>query len=508
MTGKKEEHVVRGSAFDSETHDERQERYHALFVALDVNKDGTICVDDLSEAFRAMDMQTRPHEAQQLLTMSDANQDGRLDFREFVQYLTEREQKLQLEFRFVDGNKDGVLDVDDIVQAFQRLGIAVEKAEAARLVKRMAKDKRFTVGWDEWRNFLLLRPVTNLQDILHYWRYDTLDIGEDLAVPKDFTVEELETGKWWRHLIAGGIAGAVSRTVTAPLDRLKIMLQVHGFHNRQLGILNGFKGMLLEGGIKSLWRGNGINVIKIAPESAVKFMTYEQFKRIIKSYKSADEELEPFERFIAGASAGAFAQSAIYPMEVLKTRMAIGRTGQYGGVFDCARKIYLREGMASFYRGYIPNLIGIIPYAGIDLMVYEQLKHMYTRWQSSAPPQPQSAIGEPSVLVLLLCGAASSTAGQFVSYPLALVRTRMQAAAASAGASRPATSDVLGTLSLGYGDRSCDSMLATIRGIVQRDGFFGLYRGLLPNFLKVAPAVSISYAVYEKASRALGIKMS
>lgn len=47
------------------------------------------------------------------------------------------------------------------------------------------------------------------------------------------------------------------------------------------------------------------------------------------------------------------------------------RTGQYSGVLDCAAKVLKSEGPHSFYRGYVPNLIGIIPYAGIDLAVYE-----------------------------------------------------------------------------------------------------------------------------------------
>jgi len=53
-----------------------------------------------------------------------------------------------------------------------------------------------------------------------------LDIGEDMNVPDDFTQKEMQTGLWWRHLVAGGIAGAVSRTCTAPLDRVKVFLQV------------------------------------------------------------------------------------------------------------------------------------------------------------------------------------------------------------------------------------------------------------------------------------------
>ena len=52
------------------------------------------------------------------------------------------------------------------------------------------------------------------------------DVGENLTVPDEFTVEERQTGMWWRHLVAGGGAGAVSRTCTAPLDRLKVLMQV------------------------------------------------------------------------------------------------------------------------------------------------------------------------------------------------------------------------------------------------------------------------------------------
>lgn len=59
---------------------------------------------------------------------------------------------------------------------------------------------------------------------MQYFQY--LDIGEDMNVPDDFTQKEMLTGMWWRHLVAGGIAGAVSRTCTAPLDRAKVFLQV------------------------------------------------------------------------------------------------------------------------------------------------------------------------------------------------------------------------------------------------------------------------------------------
>ena len=60
-------------------------------------------------------------------------------------------------------------------------------------------------------------------------------------------------------------------------------------------------------------------------------------------------------------------------VQVIKTRLAVGKTGQYKGLLDCGLKTYQREGFFALYRGYLPNILGIIPYAGIDLTIYEVL---------------------------------------------------------------------------------------------------------------------------------------
>ncbi|XP_075758435.1 mitochondrial adenyl nucleotide antiporter SLC25A23 isoform X3 [Pelodiscus sinensis] len=234
--------------------------------------------------------------------------------------------------------------------------------------------------------------------------------------------------------------------------------------------------MIQEGGVRSLWRGNGINVLKIAPESAIKFMAYEQIKRGIRGQQ---ETLRVQERFVAGSLAGATAQTIIYPMEVLKTRLTLRKTGQYAGMADCAKKILRKEGLRAFYKGYLPNVLGIIPYAGIDLAIYETLKNMWLQKYSSHT-------ADPGILVLLACGTVSSTCGQIASYPLALVRTRMQAQASIEGAPQP-------------------TMLGLFRHILSREGVLGLYRGIAPNFMKVIPAVSISYVVYENMKQLLGV---
>ncbi|XP_034394815.1 calcium-binding mitochondrial carrier protein SCaMC-3-like isoform X2 [Cyclopterus lumpus] len=304
-----------------------------------------------------------------------------------------------------------------------------------------------------------------------------LDIGEQLTVPDDFSEEEKKSGYVWRQLMAGALAGSVSRSGTAPLDRLKVFRQVHGFADFKGNVLSGFQHMLKEGGLRSMWRGNGINVLKIAPETAIKFTAYEQIKNLMRS-KDETRNLRVHERFVAGSLAGATAQTTIYPMEVLKTRLTLRKTGQYSGIVDCAKQILQREGVTAFYKGYVPNLLSIVPYAGIDLAVYETLKFAWLN--------RNRGLADPGVMVLVGCGAVSSTCGQLASYPLALIRTRMQAQASVKGAPKP-------------------SMLASLRSILTQEGVAGLYRGISPNLLKVIPAVSVSYVVYEYTRIVLGV---
>ncbi|KAK6009220.1 hypothetical protein OSTOST_25879, partial [Ostertagia ostertagi] len=157
-------------------------------------------------------------------------------------------------------------------------------------------------------------------------------------------------------------------------------------------------------------------------------------------------------------------------MEVLKTRLALRKTGQLdNGLLHFAQKMYKKEGLGCFYKGYIPNLLGIIPYAGIDLAIYETLKKYYVRHHKDS--------AEPGVLALLACGTCSSTCGQLASYPLALVRTRLQARAISGDSMQP------------------DTMTGQIRYILSNEGFFGLYRGIAPNFMKASCSCTLRWSI-------------
>ncbi|KAG7280762.1 hypothetical protein CRUP_037692 [Coryphaenoides rupestris] len=402
--------------------------YEEMFAKLDANGDGKVDVAELRAGLTAMGVTFRKGAAQKIISSGDKDKDEGLDFEEFSKYLKDHEKKLHLTFKSLDKNNDGRIDYMEVKQSLADLGMEINQEDAKKILQR----------------FWISATVSPYQMSSQRRRR-----------PPVFGGSSCLQGRWLGPCPALG---------PPPLDRMKVFMQVHASKSNKISLVGGFKRMLNEGGVASLWRGNGINVLKIAPETAIKFMAYEQIH----------------ERFIAGSLAGATAQTVIYPMEVMKTRLTLRKTGQYTGMFDCAKKILQKEGVKAFYKGYIPNILGIIPYAGIDLAVYESLKNAWlARYAKDT--------ANPGILVLLCCGTISSTCGQLTSYPLALIRTRMQAAASIEGAEQM-------------------SMNRMVKKIVEKEGFFGLYRGILPNFMKVIPAVSISYVVYEYMKSGLGIQ--
>ncbi|XP_067877378.1 mitochondrial adenyl nucleotide antiporter SLC25A24-like isoform X2 [Heterodontus francisci] len=405
---------------------EREKKWTELFQRFDTNKDGLVNMTELGEGLRSMGLVIRADTEKEILRAGDTNRDGQLDLAEFIEYLRQHEKKLKLMFRSLDQNNDGQIDASEIQHTLSTLGITITLQQAEKILLSMDTDGTITVDWNEFRDHFIFNPLSNMEEIVEHWKHSTfMDIGESLTIVDEFSETERLSGNWWRQLLAGALAGAVSRTCTAPLDRLKI---------------------------------------------------YMQYKKFLPSSHTT---LQVHERFVAGSLAGVTSQTLIYPMEILKTRMGLGKSGQYMGIFDCAQKMLRKEGPRSFFKGYLPNVLGIIPYAGIDLAIYETVKNRYLQRYGRDSTNP-------GVLVLLACGTISSTCGQLASYPLALVRTRMQAQAVIKNEPQL-------------------SMFQQFATIVQGEGCSGLYRGITPNFMKVVPAVSISYVVYEYMKFFLGV---
>ncbi|CAN0502608.1 unnamed protein product, partial [Ectocarpus sp. 8 AP-2014] len=117
----------------------------------------------------------------------------------------------------------------------------------------------------------------------------------------------------------------------------------------------------------AFWNGNGANTLKIMPESAIRFLGYEIFKnRICKD----PDNVRVGERFLAGSMAGSLAQLVIYPLEIAKTRLAVGEKGEFKGIGDCLTRIVRENGLRGLFRGLPASLMGIVPYSGTDLAMF------------------------------------------------------------------------------------------------------------------------------------------
>ncbi|VDL91280.1 unnamed protein product [Schistocephalus solidus] len=399
------------------------------------------------------------------------------------------------------------LDLVDIQTYFLKLGIPIELAEAKRLLKRMNKTDAQEIEYSEWRKFLLFQPICDLESIAHYWRNGcVIDLSSDpvITIPQ-ILKKDNDHSRDVIQLVAGGVAGVVSRTCTAPIDRLKIMRQVYGYKHKRSGFLEAYRYMLREGGIVSLWRGNFVNVVKIAPETAIKYTTYERYKRLLMENDSLGffEGHSAMTKFSAGAMAGLTAQSVIYPMEVLRTRMCLRKTGQYSSILDCGRKIYHELGVVGFYRGYFVNVAGILPYAGIELATYEWLKsiyiYRYMRHILHLSPRvisdhPAISYVHPPAHTIPFLAASASMLAVVLTYPMALIRSKMQA---SFYWKHP--------LCVGGNPHPKLTLPSLLSAIWRDDGVIGLYRGMGANLIKVLPATAISMLTYESIRRKCNI---
>ncbi|KAG6408064.1 hypothetical protein SASPL_131066 [Salvia splendens] len=164
--------------------------------------------------------------------------------------------------------------------------------------------------------------------------------------------------------------------------------------------------------------------------------------------------------------------SATYPMDMVRGRLTVQTDkSHYRGIFHCLKTISMEEGPRAFYKGWLPSVIGVLPYV------------------------------ELSVTTKIACGAAAGTVGQTVAYPLDVIRRRMQM-----GGWKDAASVVAGDgttrAPLEYA-----AMVDAFRKTVRHEGIRVLYKGLSPNSVKVVPSIAIAFVTYEVVKDVLGAEM-
>ncbi|KAI0483978.1 mitochondrial carrier [Xylariaceae sp. FL0804] len=311
------------------------------------------------------------------------------------------------------------------------------------------------------------------------------------------------------YFVAGAVAGGVSRTATAPLDRLKVYLLVNTTSSTNAALDAAKKGQAVQalkgagrplvtavtelyksGGFRGFFAGNGLNVVKIMPETAIRFGAYEAAKKTLAGLEGHGDthHINPYSRFVAGGVAGMVAQFFVYPLDTLKFRLqseyVSGGARGNALLLQTARKMYAEGGARAAYRGVTMGLVGMFPYSAIDMGTFELLKTTYVSYKARKTGCHEED-AQPSTFVTGIMGASSGAFGATVVYPLNVLRTRLQTQGTSMHPAR------------------YTGIWDVAQKTVRNEGARGLYKGLMPNLLKVAPALSITWMAYENAKRVM-----
>ncbi|CAD5122413.1 unnamed protein product [Dimorphilus gyrociliatus] len=233
-------------------------------------------------------------------------------------------------------------------------------------------------------------------------------------------------------------------------------------------------------------------MIRIFPYAAIQFTSYEFYKPLALNTFGPGH----ISRLVPGALAGLTAVLFTYPLDIIRARLAFqgSDTRIYKGIIHALSCMITEDsGIRGFYRGITATIFGMVPYAGLSFYCFETLKvQLLTNapeiFGSDNPNKENSKV--LSIPAKLMCGAISGAFAQTVSYPLDVVRRKMQLA-------------IMYPPEQQYLFRSCSSTLKYVYikyGVVN-----GLYRGLTVNYMKAAPMVAVSFSTYEVMKQFLGL---
>ncbi|KAI1374049.1 mitochondrial thiamine pyrophosphate carrier 1 [Hypoxylon crocopeplum] len=299
-----------------------------------------------------------------------------------------------------------------------------------------------------------------------------------------------DEGSRLQVVAAGATAGLISRFVVAPLDVVKIRLQLqsHSLSDPLThldlrgspiykGTIRTLRHIVANEGLTALWKGNVPAEMMYVAYASIQFTTYRSMSVLLRRTFGDDSSRLPrsAESFISGATAGATATAVTYPLDLLRTRFAAqGNDRVYTSLLRAVQDIQRDEGARGFFQGLAPALLQIVPFMGMFFAVYEGARLPLSRLE-------------------LPFGTGDATAGVMASviaktgvFPLDLVRKRIQ---------------VQGPTRSRYVHKNIPEYAgtaSTIRLILAREGVRGLYRGLTVSLIKAAPASAVTMWTYER----------
>lgn len=285
------------------------------------------------------------------------------------------------------------------------------------------------------------------------------------------------------NLIAGGGAGAMEALACHPLDTIKVRMQLSRRARQPGAPKRGFlatgKSIIVKETPLALYKGLGAVLTGIIPKMAIRFSSYEAYKRML-----ADKEgnVNNTATFFAGLLAGVSeAVAVVTPMEVVKIRLQ----GQYHSMSDpldvpkyrsaphALFTILREEGVGALYRGVSLTALRQGTNQAVNFSVYTQLK----QWLQDSQPnyEGRELPGYQTAVIGLISGAM----GPLCNAPIDTIKTRLQKTPAEPG------------------QTAISRITYITRTMFKQEGFPALYKGITPRIMRVAPGQAVTFTVYE-----------
>jgi solute carrier family 25 (adenine nucleotide translocator) protein 4/5/6/31 len=230
------------------------------------------------------------------------------------------------------------------------------------------------------------------------------------------------------EFLMGGVSAAVSKTLAAPIELVKLrlqnmdaMLKNGALEHPYAGIVDCTSRVVKEEGVKALWKGNGTNVLRYFPTQALNFAFKDYFKRLFGKSKEKDGYWIWFAGNLAsGGAAGSVSLAFVYSLDYARTRLTNdlksakkGGQKQFTGLVDVYKKTLASDGIAGLYRGFVISCVGIVIYRGLYFGVYDSLKPMLPGHMKD------------SLFANFLLGWGVTVGSGLASYPIDTIRRRM-----------------------------------------------------------------------------------
>lgn len=271
------------------------------------------------------------------------------------------------------------------------------------------------------------------------------------------------------RLLAGGIASGTAKTMMAPFERVKLILQTSKKYPNAIVAL---RRIPAEEGFFSLWRGNLANLARIVPTYAMRFALLDNFRAAMRLGGPAGAPLSLAQELCAGALAGAAVCVVTHPLDLARTHLAVASGAEASvGVRGTLGMFVRRYGVAGPYRGLLVALLEIMPYTALSLGGYEYLK---------------AGLGGADPSSRLAASWLSGLCASLVCYPLDSVKRRLMVDGAKGG--------------VAYGG----SIARCVSSALRAEGIGGLYRGCVLNALKSAPTFAATATMNDLLKVSLG----